>query len=209
MPQDDSLPCGSKHHVMLTDNVTATDRRKTDIAALTCTGDTIAPAIRDIGQCNTAPFGGCLAEHQRRTRRRVDFLIVMRLDHLDIKICVQCGRDPFGQLGQQVDAQAHVTSAHDNCLFRRCIQTGDLRIGHPRSAYDMDHTSCRSDFRKGEGRFGCGEINNRLRVFHRRCGIIGDEHADCCAAHGHTDVLTDPRMPCPFNRACKMHPVAG
>jgi len=201
------------------------DRRKTNIAAgLACTGLIPSrPAIRNICQRNTrAPFGSRTSPSiSAVARRRVAFLVVMRLDHLDIKSPASSGRPrtPFGQLGQQVKRQAHVTKpATITVCFKAASRTVDLRHSDiPVVAYNMEtQPACRSALRKRRGSARCGEINNRPPPLagggppgspHRRCGIAVTDHAYCCAAPWHTG-CPDRSTQCPTvsSAACKMPP---
>ena len=65
-------------------------RREADLAGLPCAGVAVAAARGVRGEIDVASGGGGLAEEQGRARGRVDLLVVMHLDDLDVPV----GRAP-------------------------------------------------------------------------------------------------------------------
>jgi len=136
--QGDPLAGGKKHHVMLADNIATAHNGKTDIAAFAGAGDAIACRIAHLLEVNAAPVGGRFAQHQRGARWRIYFVMVVRLDHFDVKVFVQCCRDLFGKLRQQVDPQRHIPGAHDHGMARGAAERLKVFIGEPGCANHMD-----------------------------------------------------------------------
>jgi len=109
------------------------DRRKNQFAALACTGDTVAPAIRNILPRKTPrPFLAAASPSiSGRARRRVDFWLLMRLDHLDIEsLASSAAATRVWSTGHRFNAQV-MFQPHDNCLFLRRIPDVDLRSDIP------------------------------------------------------------------------------
>src|SRR3974390_3170648 len=81
----DTLGKTGEDHAVFADDGTATQRRKADVARLACAGVTVAASHRVIVKFDAATFRGRAAEHERGARRRVDLLIVMHLEDLDVE----------------------------------------------------------------------------------------------------------------------------
>ena len=186
---------------MFAHDVPAANGVKADIAALACAGNTVTAPVGHIGQIDPAPFGGGLTQHQRRARGRIDLVVVVAFDDLDIEILVQRSGDLFGQLHQQVDPKAHVARPHDHRVTRGRLQPGDLLIAHAGGANHMHTTRLRRQRSKFQRRFGRGEVDHGLRL--RKCfqRIVGHGHAQRGTAHGRAHVLTDPVVTGAFDHA--------
>ncbi len=76
-------------------------------------------------EIDAAPRRRGLAEQQRGAGRRIDLLVVMHLDDLDVELVAERRSDLLRQHREQIDAEAHVAGLHDRGLFRGF---GDLRV---------------------------------------------------------------------------------
>ena len=54
------------------------------------------------------------AQHQRGAGRRVDLLVVVHFEDLDVELVIEGLRHALDQRGQQVDAHAHVAGLDDH-----------------------------------------------------------------------------------------------
>jgi hypothetical protein len=68
----------------------------------------------------------------------------------------------------------------------------------------LGREACESD-----GRGGCGEVDNGLRLCENLERIIGHSHAHLSPTHRGADILADPCMACAFQCAHKMALVRG
>ena len=84
-------------------------------------GVAVAHAHRMLVEIDAAPCRRRLAEQQRGAGGRVDLLVVMHLEDLDVEILVERRRDPLGQCRQQIDAEAHVAGLDDHGLAGRVL----------------------------------------------------------------------------------------
>ena len=86
---------------------------KADVARLARAGLAVAAARRMRGEIDAAALRRRAAEHQRGAGRRVDLLVVMHLENLDVEAVVERLRHALGQRRQQIDAEAHVAGLDD------------------------------------------------------------------------------------------------
>jgi len=77
---------------------TARDRRKTILRACVQHGDTVARRSETSCSATPRPSAAARPAISAVPEGAFDFLVVMRLDQLDIKSAVRARRDPFGQL---------------------------------------------------------------------------------------------------------------
>ena len=109
-----------------------------------------------------------LAQLNRRTRRRVDLVLVMHLDDFDIVGRAERTRRAFDQLEQNIDADAHIRRVDDRDR-RGVLRENSLMFGV--EAGRADHG--------GDAMAGaCGDMRHRSR---RPCEIDQDV---CCAHRG-------------------------
>ena len=79
-------------HAMLAGIVAAAQGRKADVAALARAGDAVARALALGREIDLAPFGGGLAQRERRARGRIDLVAMMHLENLDVVIIAEALR---------------------------------------------------------------------------------------------------------------------
>ena len=72
---------------------------------------------RALVEIDAAAFRRRAAEQQRGAGRRIDLLVVMHFDDLDIEFVVERLRHALDQGRQQIDAEAHIAGLHDHRLF--------------------------------------------------------------------------------------------
>jgi ribosome-binding factor A len=204
MAQDDPLTCGGKDHIMFAHDVSATDRREPDIAALAGAGDPVAATVGHLVKRDAPPFGGGFTQHKGRPRRRIDLLVVMRLDDLDIEIGVERGGNLLGQLGQQVDAKRHIPGANNHSMARGGVDGGKVGPAEAGGADHMNGAGLRGEAGEFHGRGGGGEINDSLRLGKGFDRIIGDDHAKRRTTHRLAHIAPDPSMTLALDRADQM-----
>ena len=193
---------------MLAHDVAAPNRVEPDMPPLARAGDAVAGAVADRLQRHAAPLGRGLAQHQRRARGRIDLVPVMRLDHLDIVFLVQRGGDLFGQLHQQVDAQAHIARAHHHRVTRGGLDAGQVILGQPGGADHMHRPGLRRDAREFHCCGGRGKIDYRLRARKRLQRVVGHVQVHRRATHRHAHILPDPIMAFALDHAHQLGLVA-
>ena len=128
-------------------------------------------------------------------------MLVVCLDDLDVVIGVQRGGDLARQFNQQVDPEAHVTGTDDRGMAGGGGNRGKVFIPHAGRADHMDCTRlCRQ---RGEfhGRLRRGEIDDRLPLGDGRNRIVTDQHTGIGTPDQGANVLADPVIARPFNRA--------
>src|SRR4029077_2404942 len=108
MDQLDPFTVGGKNDRVVTDDAATAQDQKTDIAAPALAGVAVARARTDLLKLDFAALGSGAAQHQGRTRRRVDLVAMMHLEHLDIEVGVERLGDLAHQGAHEVDAEAHV-----------------------------------------------------------------------------------------------------
>jgi ribosome-binding factor A len=204
MAQNNPLTGSGEDHVMLAHDIAPTDGGEADIATLSGTGDPVAPTIGHFVKRHAAPFGGGFAEHQGCARRRIDLLVVMRLDDLDIEIRIERGGDLLGQLGQKVDPERHIPGADDYRMAGGRVNSGKVGSAEASRADHMDGAGLRRESRKFDGRGRRGKINDSLRLGEGFDGIIGDDHAKRRAAHRLAHIAPDPSVAFALDRADQM-----
>src|SRR6266700_49289 len=99
----ETLGRAGKDHAMVADHGAAAQRRKSDVARAARAGLPVATSHRALGKIDAAPLGGGAAEHQRRARGRVDFLVVVHFEYFDVEILVERLRHPLDQRPQEID----------------------------------------------------------------------------------------------------------
>ena len=99
---------------MVADDGAAAQRRKTDVAGAARAGMSVARTHRALIKSDAAPGRSGLAEQERRARRRIDLLVVVHLDDLDVEILIERLGDLLHQRGKQIDADTHVAGLHDD-----------------------------------------------------------------------------------------------
>lgn len=206
MAQDDPLTGGGKHDVMLAHDVATPYGAETNIPPPAGTSDAVTPPIRHLTQIDPPPFGGSLAQHQRRAGRRIDLLIVVIFDYLNVIIRIQGGGDLAGQNVQQIDPEAHVARPHDNRVPCSSPDPCQIVFGQTRGANHMHRPRLRRQFGKGHRRGRSSEIDHRLCPCKTVQRIIRNDHPHRRTAHRGAHILTHPDMTGAFNCPCKVHP---
>ena len=176
---------------VIADHVTAAQRRKTDIAALAFAGDAVPRPLGDVVEVHPATFGGRAAHADGGARRRIDLVLVMHFENLDIEIVVQRGRDLLGQGKQQVYRQAHVGGVHYDGLFTGGFERFFLCRLHTRGADDMGDPGLGGQRHVIDGRSRQGEFNYRVGGRDDRGGIVGDRDAERAGPGGLSRITSD------------------
>lgn len=133
----------------------------------------------------------------------------MGLDDLDIPVRVEGGGNLAGQLGQQVDAKAHVAGADDDGVARGRPEPFKVSGLQPCRPDDMDRARLRGKRREFDAGVGRGEVDHRLRLREGVERVVRHRDAQRRAARRGPDVLPDPGMARPFHGADKTRPVRG
>src|SRR5918998_816029 len=94
------------------------------------------PSInRDLTQVLPSPLGGGLCEQKRRSRRRILFVPVVRLDDLGV-VAGELRGEVAHNLAEQVHPDAHVRGEHDGYALRCFFDLHALLLGEARRADD-------------------------------------------------------------------------
>lgn len=209
VPDDDPLTFAGENHVMLADDVAAANCRESDIALAPGPGDPVAATVRNFAERAAPAFGSGFAQHQGCSRWRIDLLVVVRLNDLDVKVVAQRRRNLARQSQKQVHTKRHVPRSHHNRVTGRGIDRGKIRVRQTGCANDVNRTGLRGKGRQCNRRGRGGEVNDGLRRGKRRKRIIRHLDTERGSAHGRSEILTNPVMPGPFQRTDKAAFVAG
>ena len=141
--QDHALALPGKDHVVFAHDIPTTDCREPDGTGPAGPGDPVAATVGDVIQRHAQPLGRGLPEHQGRTRRRVDLLVVMGLDHFDIEVLAKCLGHLAGQAHQQVHPQRHVAGPDHDGMAGGVVAAlaAQGMDGIPVSGQDGDHAA--------------------------------------------------------------------
>ena len=132
------------------------------VARLARAGVTIARALGLRLQIDLAACGRRLAEQQRGAGRRIDLLVVMHLDDLDVEFLTERRRDLLRQHREQIDAEAHVAGLHDRGLFRGFRHLRVIGGRHAGGADDVREPGFGGERRERHGRGRNGEIDDAV-----------------------------------------------
>ena len=103
-----------------------------------------------------------LAEQQGGARRRVDLVLVMHLENLDIEILAKARRHLLDQCGEQIDAETHIAGFDDAGMARRRLDLGVARLVDAGGADHMHDARLRREFGERQRRLRHGEIDNAV-----------------------------------------------
>src|SRR5713226_1435842 len=104
---------------MLADHCSSAQRSKADIAGAARAGHAVTAAHRMLRKIDAAALGSGAAKHQRSARRRIDLLIMMHFDDLDVVIVVERLSHALYQRRKQIDAETHIAGFDDSRAVRR------------------------------------------------------------------------------------------
>ena len=206
MGQLDALVRAGEDHAVLARDVAAAQRREADVARFARAGVAVAPALALLLEVDLAALCGGLAEQQRGAGGRIDLLVVMHLDDLDVELVAERRRDLSCHHREQIDAEAHVAGLHDRGLLRGL---GDLRVIGGRAAGgadDVRELRFGGERRELHGRGRNGEIEDRVRRNRERAHFARHQHAVRRQAGEHAGVLADVRRALAFGRAGEHEP---
>ena len=102
----DDLVAAAEQHAVLADDRAAADSGNADLVRRTLFAALVA--VVDIFSLVGQGGGNCVCEHDRRAGRRVELLIVVLLDDLNVVLVAENGSRLLEQLAHQVDADGHV-----------------------------------------------------------------------------------------------------
>ena len=188
---------------MFTDNIATADGNKSNIALLARARDPVTTPVRHILERFATAFRRSFTQHQRGARRCVYFLVVVRLYHFNVEILVERGRDAFGELDQQVYAEAHIACTHQCRRLCRSLKRLQLFIAHACRAYNVNATGAGGRLGKGNCCCRCGKIDHGVRDGKGFVGIIGHDNPARGTAHHLTKVATDPVVTRPLEHRRK------
>src|SRR5438034_2125076 len=108
MRELDTLARPGENYRVLTHDVAAAKRRESDRVGVSRADVAFARIKGARGKIDSAPGGRSLSQLKRGARRRVDFVLMVHFDNLDVIGGTEHARSAFDQLPQHVDADAHV-----------------------------------------------------------------------------------------------------
>src|SRR5581483_12483234 len=98
---------------VLADDRAAAEGSETDIIAPARAGVAVTASDRMRREIDAPSRGDGAAEEKGRARGRVDLVLVMHLEDLDVEIGIEGPRRLSHQDGQQIDAEAHIAGLDD------------------------------------------------------------------------------------------------
>ena len=122
-----ALARAGEYHRVLTHDIAAAKRRESDRVGLSRADVAFARKKGVRGEINAAPGGRSLSQLQRGTRRRVDLVLVVHFNDLDVIGVTERARSAFDKLLQHVDADAHVRRVDDRDDLCVCAELRLLR----------------------------------------------------------------------------------
>ena len=153
----------------------AAQRRKADVAGAARAGLAVAAARRALVEIDAAALRRRAAEHQRGAGRRVDLLVVVHLEDLDVEVLVERLRHALDQRRQQIDAQAHVAGLDDH----RALAPPPRSASRPRRVSPVVPMTCTSPCRAAS--------SAKATV---AAGMVKSIRPSACASSGATSVAT-------------------
>ena len=98
------------------------------------------------------PAAGPFGQRQRRPRRRIDLVPVMRLNDFHIVVIAQNPRRLFDQLEEHVHGRAKIRRKHAGNVRHRPLEFRELLRGKTRSSHHHGHPAHRTEGRVFKGR---------------------------------------------------------
>ena len=183
MRERDHLVIAGENDLVLADDRAAADGVQADLAlpALFPLGVAVVHILRFA----VAHAGDGVGQHERRAARRVNLLVVVLLDDLDVELAAEYLGRLFRKLDQKVDAERHVARIKDGLRLRGGLQRFHLlcavagRAEHGGNAALLRGVA---EDRREEG--GVGEIDDDvdrlldrldLRVIWKSGGSVADQ----------------------------------
>src|ERR1019366_1517265 len=154
MSEFDPLAWSRENYFVIADDRPAAQRRKADIANRAQAGVAVTHADGMVFEGNPTAFRGASAEQKRGPGGCIDLHAMMHLDDLDIIFGTQRAGGLFGESGEEIDTEAHVSRVHDNRMLRGGLQPREMIGAQTRCADDVN------DSRLGRQR---REFDRRLR----------------------------------------------
>ena len=93
---------------MVTDDVSGADRAEPNRVAIPSTGPTFSAIKRNLGKIPPQRLGHDLSQTERRARRCVDLVTVMRFNNLDIDAVAQRLGRRLGQFESEIHTRCKV-----------------------------------------------------------------------------------------------------
>ena len=126
------------------------------------------------------PSAAAAAEHQRGAGRRVDLLVVVHLEDLDVVVVVERRRHALDQSGEQIDAEAHISGLDDGRALARLRDQRFLFGGMAGGADDVHEAGGGGQLGEGERRGGNGELDQAVGSLEQRRNVA--HHRDAVGA---------------------------
>ena len=161
--RDDLVVAGKNDFVLADDRATAYGVQA-DLAFFALFA--LRMAVVDVLGFAVAHRGDGVGQHERRAARRVDFLVVVLFDDLDVKLVAEHLRGLFGKLDQKIDAERHVARIENGLGLRGRFQRFDLFgavAGRAEHGGDAALLRRIAEDRREEG--GVGEVDDHVGLF--------------------------------------------
>ena len=129
-----------------------------------------------------------IGNHQGGAAGGIQLVAVVLFDDFNVVLTAQNAGSLFGKLDQHIDAQRHIGTAEDRCLFGGFLQNVQLLAGKPRGADDAGYTVLCAPSGGGSRPGGGGKINHNAAAGNVLPACVhGDiSHAPRLAVHtGH------------------------
>ena len=139
--------------------------------------DAVAAALRMPCEVDIAPLGRRFAEQQRGAGRRIDLHAVVHLEDLDVVIRPERPRRVAHQLGEQIDAEAHIARADDRRMARGGGEARQIVSVRPVVPITCETRAWAASAAISTRRRGRGKVEDAFSVQQRGERIVGDLHA--------------------------------
>ena len=153
-----------EHRGVLADDVAGANGGKADAFRIAFAGMAFARIDRTAFQIAPQRAGDRFAHGQRRARRRIHFVAMVRLNDFDIGIVAHHLRGLLKQFQHQVDADAEVGGEHDADMLRRIadrLLAGVIKAGGTNHHRLMVR---HAKFQVAQGAFRAGEVDQNVEL---------------------------------------------
>src|SRR3989344_5094691 len=159
-----ALTATGKENGMIADDIAGTDTGEADGLARTLAADAVPAVHAMLLEITLQYLGNDLTHAQRRARRRIRLVAVMRLDDFHVHIIAQHTRGGLEQLETEIHAHAHVGREYNRDVPGGAGDAAFPRIIETCSPDDHFLSALAAVIEVGECRFRAGEIHQHVKI---------------------------------------------
>ena len=137
------------------------------------------------------PSAAARPEHQRRARGRVDLLVVVHFEDLDVEVLIERLGHALDQRRQQVDPETHVAGLDDHRALAGLRDQLVVLAAQPGGADDVHQPPARRELGEGDGRRRHGEVEEPVGLREQRLDLGGHAHAVLAQPRKLTGITAD------------------